>query len=82
MTKVRSPLTFELALTKVAAVIGWPRVAEVCGQAERTVRNWSDVDTSARVNMDAALRLDVECLECELADLGSDDLGVGAEPAP
>ncbi|HVV42032.1 MAG TPA: DUF2948 family protein [Nitrobacter sp.] len=29
-----------------------------------------------------ALRLDVECLECELADLGSDDLGVGAEPAP
>ena len=23
----------------------------------------------------AALRLDVECLECELADLGSDDLG-------
>jgi Protein of unknown function (DUF2948) len=25
----------------------------------------------------AALRLDVECLECELADLGPDDLGVG-----
>ena len=24
----------------------------------------------------AALRLDVECLECELADLGPDDLGV------
>jgi hypothetical protein len=31
-----------------------------------------------------ALRLDVECLECELADLGSDDLGgsdIGAEPS-
>jgi hypothetical protein len=32
-----------------------------------------------------ALRLDVECLECELADLGTDDLGTsglgeGAEP--
>ncbi len=27
-----------------------------------------------------ALRLDVECLECELTDLGPDDLGVG-EPA-
>jgi hypothetical protein len=32
------------------------------------------------------LRLDVECLECELADLGEDDLGVGdvsegAEPS-
>jgi Protein of unknown function (DUF2948) len=24
-----------------------------------------------------ALRLDVECLECELADLGTDDLGAG-----
>jgi hypothetical protein len=24
-----------------------------------------------------ALRLDVECLECELTDLGSDDLGMG-----
>jgi len=31
-----------------------------------------------------ALRLDVECLECELADLGPDDLGtgdLGAEPS-
>jgi hypothetical protein len=33
-----------------------------------------------------ALRLDVECLECELADLGTDDLGTsdfgeGAEPS-
>ena len=26
-----------------------------------------------------ALRLDVECLECELTDLGSDDLGTGAD---
>jgi hypothetical protein len=24
-----------------------------------------------------ALRLDVECLECELSDLGTDDLGAG-----
>jgi len=24
----------------------------------------------------AALRLDVECLECELTDLGADDLGL------
>jgi hypothetical protein len=31
-----------------------------------------------------ALRLDVECLECELADLGADDLGtseLGSEPS-
>jgi DUF2948 family protein len=28
-----------------------------------------------------ALRLDVECLECELTDLGPDDLGAGQGPA-
>jgi hypothetical protein len=28
-------------------------------------------------NHGGALRLDVECLECELTDLGSDDLGAG-----
>ena len=27
-----------------------------------------------------ALRLDVECLECELTDLGTDDFGEGGEP--
>jgi hypothetical protein len=37
-------------------------------------------------NQGAALRLDVECLECELTDLGTDDLGTsdlgaGAEPS-
>jgi Protein of unknown function (DUF2948) len=28
-------------------------------------------------NQGGALRLDVECLECELTDLGTDDLGAG-----
>ncbi len=35
-------------------------------------------------NQGGALRLDVECLECELADLGADDLGtldLGTEPS-
>ena len=37
-------------------------------------------------NHGGALRLDVECLECELADLGADDLGTsdlgqGTEPS-
>ena len=37
-------------------------------------------------NHGGALRLDVDCLECELADLGADDLGAsdfgeGAEPS-
>ena len=29
-----------------------------------------------------ALRLDVECLECELTDLGADDLGTSESTAP
>jgi hypothetical protein len=29
-----------------------------------------------------ALRLDVECLECELTDLGGDDLGAGEDAEP
>lgn len=59
MTKGRDPLTFELALTKVASKIGWEQCAEIVGQKDRTVRNWSDPDTSAKISLDAALRLDV-----------------------
>lgn len=58
MTKLRAPLTFENALTKVAGHIGWPRVALICGQAERTVRNWSEPDTTAAITLEAALQLD------------------------
>ncbi len=32
-------------------------------------------------NHGGALRLDVECLECELTDLGGDDLGTSDEDA-
>ena len=60
MTKRRDALTFENALSKVAGHIGWPRTAEIVGQAERTVRNWSDPDTTASITLDAALKLDVE----------------------
>lgn len=59
MTKRRLPLTFENALTKVAGHIGWTDTARICGQAERTVRNWSDPDTTASITLDAALKLDV-----------------------
>jgi hypothetical protein len=58
MTKQRSPLTFENALTTVASLIGWAAVAQICRKAETTVRNWSDPDTSAAVTLDAALELD------------------------
>lgn len=60
MTKRRAPLSFELALTKVAGLIGWERCAGILGQAERTVRNWSDPDAAAGIRLDAAEKLDIE----------------------
>lgn len=42
MTKVRAPCSAELALTRVAGIIGWDKVSEISGQAERTLRRWSD----------------------------------------
>jgi Protein of unknown function (DUF2948) len=33
-------------------------------------------------NHGGALRLDIECLECELADLGADDLGTSEDAEP
>lgn len=59
MTKRRAPLTFELALVKVAGVIGWDAAAAIVGKAPNTLRNWSDPDTSAQVSMGQALALDV-----------------------
>ncbi|MGE5563144.1 MAG: hypothetical protein ACM3ZV_07510 [Bacillota bacterium] len=58
MTKQRSPLTFENAITTVASLIGWPEVGRICKRSERTVRNWSDPDTSAMITLDQALALD------------------------
>lgn len=59
VTKVRPALSFELALWTVAGKIGWPRVVEITGKADSTVRNWSDPDTSAAISLDDALKLDV-----------------------
>lgn len=59
MTKRRLPLTFENALTKVAGLIGWDETAKICGQSPRTVRNWSEPDTTASITLEACLKLDV-----------------------
>lgn len=59
MTKLRAPLTFENALTRVAGLIGWGDCATIVGKAERTVRYWSDTDASACITLDAALKLDI-----------------------
>lgn len=59
MTKRRSALTFERALSSVAGSIGWAAAAAIVGRSENTVRNWSDEDSAAGIRLDAALRLDV-----------------------
>lgn len=63
MTKRREPITFHRALTTVAAMIGWDRVAAICGVTERAARNWSDPDTDAEIRMIDARRLDQAYLE-------------------
>ena len=59
MTKLRAPMTYELALTRVAGLIGWDTAATIVGQSERTVRNWSDPDAAANIRMDSAEALDI-----------------------
>lgn len=59
MTKPRPPLTVDLALTRIAALIGWDAMAIACNQSERTVRNWSDPDTRERCPVEAGIALDL-----------------------
>lgn len=63
MTKRREPLTFHRALTKAAAVIGWDRIAALCGVTERTVRYWSDPDCETEICMIDAERIDRAVLD-------------------
>lgn len=65
MTKRREPLTFHLALTKAAGILGgWEPVAALCGVTTRAVRNWSEPDTDAEIRLIDAERLDRACLDC------------------
>lgn len=63
MTKRRDPITFERALTTVAALIGWDRCAAICGVTERMVRYWSDPDCETEISLIDALRLDKAFME-------------------
>jgi hypothetical protein len=62
MTKVRAPVTFDNALSRIAGQIGWPAMAAATGQAERTVRDWSDPDTGRQCTVTAAVALDLAYL--------------------
>ena len=62
MTKRRAPLTFSLALTRIAGLLGWDEVAAIAGVAPRTARNWTDPDTdpspSTALTLGTAVALD------------------------
>lgn len=59
MTKARAPLTFDNALVKIAALLGWEAMAKVVEKKERTVRNWSDPDTGEQCPIGDAHKLDL-----------------------
>ena len=59
MTKVRAPLTFDNALSRIAGQIGWPAMAAATERKDRTVRNWGDPDTGESCPIDCALALDL-----------------------
>lgn len=58
MTKLRPPVSFYDAVTRIAGRIGFDGCASAVGKAERTVRNWSDPDTGAVPTIEDAFRLD------------------------
>jgi hypothetical protein len=58
MTKPRDPLTYERALTVIAALIGWDVAAATCGVAPRTLRKFSEPDLEREISLVDAERLD------------------------
>jgi len=69
MTKLRYPLTYDLALTRVAGALGWPRVAAILHVAERTARDWSEPDTEPGV-ADRLTPANMEQLDIEYQQAG------------
>ena len=59
MTKLRAPASFEQAITRIAALLGWGEAARIVDRGERTVRDWSDPDSQAAPTIDQAFALDL-----------------------
>ena len=59
MTKLRPPVSFEQAITRIAGALGWPEVARIVNRGERAVRDWSDPDSQAAPTIDQAFALDL-----------------------
>ena len=58
MTKVRTPLSFERGLVRIADLLGWARMGELIGKAARTVQDYSDEDTSTGICLADAYTLE------------------------
>lgn len=58
MTKLRAPASFELALDRIASVIGWDGAARAVSRSKRTVRAWSDPDGDSSPTIEQAFALD------------------------
>lgn len=91
MTRVRQPLTFELALTQIAELLGWDGCATVLGKSESHIRKLSTPDTEREISLRDAVRLDaawrraggegaplLECYALQL-DLGADPASTSIE---
>ena len=63
MTKVRDPLSFALAITSIAELIGWKTAARITRRAVRTVRHWSESDRLGLPTLDRAIALDRAFIE-------------------
>ena len=63
MTKVRAPLSFSLAITKVIGVIGWANAGRITRRANRTLRHWSESDRKGTPTLDQAIALDRAFIE-------------------
>lgn len=59
MTKLRAPLSFDQAITRIAGVLGWDFAASLVGRSPRAVRAWSDPDADASPCIEHALLLDL-----------------------
>lgn len=58
MTKPRDPVSFSMAVTTVAGLIGWEEAARVTGRKVRTVRHWSESDNGGTPTLQQATALD------------------------
>lgn len=61
MTKERAPLSLDAALARIAGQLpgSWVQMAEITGYVEGTVRGWGDEARPEKINIPAAIALDL-----------------------